>query len=346
MAESARRVLAIARRSLSNSFDDLSRYSARHYERLAHRIRLIVWGGDTVDEASASLLRAYRLRNTVWDKEAVPDGGFRRMPIGVVIGGDDFAGFHKGLHISRKSRDRFPGTRAADSSYLGYFLVRVPHGVKVSDLVRWRIGEPLWPEAEWIPLPFGPAALEGRPPVRIAAHNGADGFVTEIMKKPRQAPFGRTLKDRAYRRVFVNAGDLVELLQQNTYLQDALKAHPTSAIWFSACGTTVDQGRVIASGLGRDTYISTGVSETFSSHLLNVAVPGNPFVPFSLTDQALQHFHSTLDRAPENLGKVGQKFGWSATAIYVEADSLVPPIQMVTRTPATAGGGPARFGGQ
>jgi hypothetical protein len=325
MAGTARVLSSMVRRT-SASLVDVSRYSEGYGKELAEFIRRILWGGRAVDETNASLLRSYQLRNTVHD------GGFRRTPIGVVIGDADFARFYKGSHISRISRVRFLGTRAADSSYLGYFRIAVPKGVDAADFVRrWQSGKRHdVPQAEWTPSPFGPAALEGRPPVRIAMHHGKDGFVTEIMRKPLRAPFGRTLPDRAYRTRFLDADDLVGLLRQDRYLRFALKAHPDSAIWLSGCRTSDHEAQVIADAFNRTTHFSTGITETFNSRLLIVAVPGNPVVPFSVTDEVLRDFDSSLVSAPPGLRNVGEKLEWSATAIYVEADSLVPPIQTVT----------------
>jgi hypothetical protein len=155
-------------------------------------------------------------------------------------------------------------------------------------------------------------------------------FVTEIMRKPRRAPFGRTLPDRAYRTRFLDADDLVGLLRQDRYLRFALKAHPDRAIWLSGCRTSDHEAQVIADAFNRTTHFSTGITETFNSRLLIVAVPGNPVVPFSVTDEVLRDFDSSLVSAPPGLRNVGEKLEWSATAIYVEADSLVPPIQTVT----------------
>src|SRR5262249_29654781 len=153
--------------------------------------------------------------------------------IGVVVANADDAILEKGL-IGRVAPDAtFLGGRAANSSYLGYFWIPEPEGTAQPDFwERWmeRFAEkPMKneprhrPPAKWIESPFRRAVLAGRPPLEISIHHGMEvGFATEIVKKCRQAAFGRILPEKAYREKFLAAGDLVGVLLQDTFLKRAL----------------------------------------------------------------------------------------------------------------------------
>jgi hypothetical protein len=322
------RVLLAATRRTSASVDDLSRHGEEYWMSLADLMRWFVVGRRAVDETNSRLLRSYQLRNT----QPLWNGGFGRTPIGVVVGDADYASFHKGSRTRFRPKPPFLGTRAADSSYLGYFRLLLPNGVDLDDhYLKWLNSEPHYkPQAEWTLSPFGPAALKGRPPVLITVHHKVhDGFGTQIMTKPQRAIFGRTLPETEYRKEFVDAEDLVGLLRQDRYLQSALAAHPDSDIWLNSCSVGQHEAQVIANAFKRTTHFSTGDTMNFRSGRLLEAVIDSSSLPFSVTDHVLLDFNSSLRSAPPELRDVGEKYGWSALAAWGDADSSVPPIQTV-----------------
>jgi len=285
-----------------------------------------------VDTQSSISLRSYQLRNT----QQLPDRRLRRRPIGVIVSNAGDAAFAKGSRARSPNR-AFLGILAADSSYLGYFRLPVPKGVDPDDLFwRRQRGLPHYkPQAEWIRSPFGPAdeLLQGRPPVWIVIHHDEDGFATELTKDPRRPAFGRTLPDKEYRKELVDAEELVERLRRDRYWQSALAAHPDSAIWLAACGVGQHEAQVIANAFNRTTHFPTGRRTTFLDPTPLVGTESDSSrLSFSVTDDVRRDFNSSLESSPAELRAVGEKYGWSALAVWGDADSLVPLIQTVTPT--------------
>jgi hypothetical protein len=326
-------VLRVAARRTSVTVGKFAYDSQQDRKRLADLIRRFRRVFHVVDETNSTVLRSYRLQNTL-----LRNRDFRRTPIGVFVGNAADAAYRKGSRTWSTPKRHFLGSRAADSSYLGYFWLPVPKGYNLSEFyARLRNGIPYYqPLAEWTPSPFGPAALQGRPPVLINLHHDIRGFETQIMTKPQPAVFGRILPDTEYRKEFVSAEDLVQRLLDDRYLQAALAAHPKSDIFLKACGVGHREAQVIANAFNRTTHFSTGVTGTLPSGELFDAVRGNSTHPFSVTDDVLRKFDSSLRSAPPELRDVGDEYGWSVLMAFGDADSRVLPIQTVT--PKMTGG--------
>jgi hypothetical protein len=317
------RVLSDAARRTSITVGKFAYHSKEDRQRLAALMRSLAEDSRDVDTQSSILLRSYRLQNR------------RRRPIGVFVGNANDAARFKGARRTDEEGKRpqpkppkpsFLGTRAADLSYLGYFRLHVPEGVDPFEDVyqRWLKGEPHYkPQAEWISSsPFGSDALQGRPPVLINLHHGKNGFVTQIMNEPRRPVIGRTLPDAEYRKEFVAAGDLVELLLRDRHLKSALFANPKSDIFLGACSVSKGEAQVIADALGRTTHFSTGHTMIFDPTQLFRPVSDNPRLPFSVTGEPLLGLISSLEGAPPQLTNVGRVHGWSALATFGDIQTV------------------------
>lgn len=331
-------VLRVAARRTAVTIGEFAYHSKEDRQRLARLIRRFRGDFHVVDEQGSRVLKSYRLQTT----QTRPGGGFRKTLIGLVAENADDATYRKGSRTRTTPKRHFLGSRAADSSYLGYFWLPVPEGYNLADFyARRRNGEPYYmPRAIWTPSPFGPAALKGNPPVQVVLHHGIrDGkevFATEIKTTSRRDVFGCRLPDTEYRKELVGVEDLVGLLQDDRYLQALLKSYPDSPIWLRSCGVGQHEAQAIATAFNRTTHFSTGYVGTLPSGELFDAVSGDSRHPFSVTEDELRKFDSSMRNAPLELRDVGDVYGWSALVAFGDADSRVLPIQTVT--PNMSGG--------
>jgi hypothetical protein len=330
-------VLFVAVSRTSATFRKLSAHSKKDQQRLAALFRRYVEELRAADTQSARLLvQSHQLEKM----QQLPDGDFRPIPIGVVIGNTKFARTAMGPRFPDMPEPLFPelpflGTQAAATSDLGFFRILVPKGVDPSDLIkRWRNGEPHYkPQAEWItPSPFGDAALQESSARLVVLHHGKDGFAVPITEEARPAVSGSTLPDDAYQKKFVGAAELARILEKDPHLQAALAAaDPERPIFLMACDVSGDEARVIADTLGRKIHFLTDVAIMLPREQLNSST-----LPFSVTDGERRKFDASLDTAPPKFRDVGKMYGFSVLAVFADADSPVLPIQTVT--PSTAYG--------
>lgn len=289
------------------------RYFIRHRTQevmdMADDICRFLVGVDAADRLNSRLLLpTYNLRRTVavMKEGAVGDADFDfcRRQIGLVIGNADYARLHRTF-----------GTRGAESWHLGYFRITV---------IDRR------PQVEWLLSPFRKAAVEKRPPVVVTSHHDERGFATYFMTEPlRRGLQKQPVPNAAYRERFVNAQEMGEILWRNRRLRSILDRYPDSDVFLNSCLVSEGEAEVIAKKIRRKLYYSTGESMNFHYSRSVDAVGDSSILPFSVTDDVRQAFHSSLDAAPENFTKVGNENGWSVLAVFADAGSL-PPINMVT----------------